>query len=220
VQGRLVLAHRGWPRQAAENSLPALEAARALGCAGAEFDVRVLRDGTAVLHHDADVQVAQGRRALNTMTFDEFQRLRPEATRLSDVIDWARGHPDFWLDVEVKEAAALRPTLSALGDRTNAVAVTSFDLTVAAQARRQAPKRLAGWISDEKRPDLARLAADVGLDLLVVHRSNARGALLADASARNLQTWAWGVNWAYQMRSLASRSVTGFITDAPRRLLA
>src|SRR5260370_42290120 len=49
------IAHRGANRVAPENTLPAFEAAIALGCDYAEIDVRATRDGHLVLVHDRTV---------------------------------------------------------------------------------------------------------------------------------------------------------------------
>lgn len=48
-----VVAHRGAPRVARENTLPSLRAALALGADWVEVDVRLARCGTPVLLHDA-----------------------------------------------------------------------------------------------------------------------------------------------------------------------
>lgn len=219
MEGPLVLAHRGWSRAGPQNTLKAIQGACEAGCDGAEFDVRVLRDDTPVLHHDADVRTPRGRVALSTLALPELRGLLPDLTRLADVVEWARSHPGFWLNVEVKERDALPATLEVLGPRAETLALTSFDLALAARAKRLRPACLVGWINDEKRDDLADVAAEAGLDLLVLHRSNARGSLLARARARGLRVWVWGVNWNYQWRALQTKGATGAITDAPRRLL-
>jgi len=219
VAERLVLAHRGWRRGGPENSLAAIQAAEALRCHGAEFDVRRLKDGTLVLHHDADVKTPEGRRPLSVLTWAEFETVRLGATRLRDVVEWARQHPRFWLDVEVKEEGALASVLELLAKRTDHVTLTSFDLAVAARAKRAEPERRAGWISDERRADLAERAQRAGLDLLVIHRRNATADVVADAQTRGLDVWVWGVDWRFQARALERRGVHAFISDAPRRLL-
>lgn len=48
-----IIAHRGASRAAPENTLAAFRAAADAGARAVEFDVSLLGDGTAVLHHDA-----------------------------------------------------------------------------------------------------------------------------------------------------------------------
>jgi glycerophosphoryl diester phosphodiesterase len=52
----LVIAHRGASANVPENTLAAFEAAVAVGAEGIEFDVRLARDGEAVVIHDADLK--------------------------------------------------------------------------------------------------------------------------------------------------------------------
>lgn len=49
-----IFAHRGASAVAPENTLPAFEAAAAIGARAVEFDVSLLGDGTAVIHHDGN----------------------------------------------------------------------------------------------------------------------------------------------------------------------
>jgi glycerophosphoryl diester phosphodiesterase len=55
LQFPVAVAHRGANRVAPENTLPAYEAAIALGCDYVEIDVRATRDGALVLVHDRTV---------------------------------------------------------------------------------------------------------------------------------------------------------------------
>jgi glycerophosphoryl diester phosphodiesterase len=52
----LIVAHRGSSAHAPENTLAAFEMAVAGGAEGIEFDVRLTRDGEAVVMHDADLK--------------------------------------------------------------------------------------------------------------------------------------------------------------------
>jgi glycerophosphoryl diester phosphodiesterase len=56
------IAHRGDPRRAPENTLPALLAALEVpGCDGVEFDVQSSADGVPILLHDETLERVQGR---------------------------------------------------------------------------------------------------------------------------------------------------------------
>jgi len=72
----LNIAHRGDPSSAPENTLPAFEAAMALGVDMVEFDVHELADGALVVMHDATVdRCTDGTGALAEMTLDEVRAL-------------------------------------------------------------------------------------------------------------------------------------------------
>lgn len=108
-----IFAHRGFTREHPENSIAALEAAAALGLAGAEIDLRTTRDGQVVLMHDPTVdRTTTGSGAIESMTLDEVRRLRlrapdgnagPEAVPdLEMVIAFLERHRDFRVAFDAK----------------------------------------------------------------------------------------------------------------------
>src|ERR1700690_4485946 len=74
----LVVGHRGSPRLAPENSLESLEAAFAAGADAIETDLRRLRDGSVVLHHDAEA----GGRPVEELDLGELRKLVPTTATL------------------------------------------------------------------------------------------------------------------------------------------
>ena len=119
----LILAHRGFHREAPENTIVAFEAALDLGVDGLEADVRMSRDGEPVLFHDRTTREG---RPVGHLSRNELSRavgypvptLREALERFEDV---------FW-DLELKDTAAAESTVRivqdlALDDR---VILTSF----------------------------------------------------------------------------------------------
>src|SRR5262245_21022122 len=73
----LVVGHRGVPTLHQENTLSGFRRAVALGLDAVELDVRVTRDGHAVVFHDASLERLIGvRRAISDLTWDEVAALR------------------------------------------------------------------------------------------------------------------------------------------------
>jgi glycerophosphoryl diester phosphodiesterase len=73
----IVVAHRGACVEQPENTLAAFEAAIEAGADAVEFDVRLTRDGHAVVMHDADVaRTTDGHGLVSELTFVEVRRLR------------------------------------------------------------------------------------------------------------------------------------------------
>jgi len=69
----LIVAHRGASALAPENTLAAFEQAVADGAEGIEFDVRLAKDGVAVVHHDATLKRTGGNEArIESLTSDEL----------------------------------------------------------------------------------------------------------------------------------------------------
>jgi len=73
----IVVAHRGASVEQPENTLAAFEAAIDAGADAVEFDVRLTRDGSAVVMHDPDVsRTTDGHGLLSELTLAEVRRLR------------------------------------------------------------------------------------------------------------------------------------------------
>jgi glycerophosphoryl diester phosphodiesterase len=75
--GPLVVGHRGVPVLHQENTLAGFRRAVALGLDAIELDVRLTRDGRAVVFHDGNAERLTGvRRAISDLTWDEISALR------------------------------------------------------------------------------------------------------------------------------------------------
>jgi glycerophosphoryl diester phosphodiesterase len=73
---KLVIAHRGNSAFFPENTLESFRQGVALGADALEFDVRVSRDGTAVIFHDPTLdRTTDGSGAVSALTLEELQRL-------------------------------------------------------------------------------------------------------------------------------------------------
>ena len=99
----LIIAHRGASAVAPENTMAAFDRAVAEGVDGIELDVRLAKDGVAVVHHDPMLQRTAGKRLdVGNCTSQELARI--------DVGSWFRkASPDRWLP---EYAAECVPTLA------------------------------------------------------------------------------------------------------------
>ena len=110
-----VAAHRGWCGKYPENTMPAFEAAVAVGVDQIETDVRITKDGELVLIHDARVdRTTDGTGFVKDQTFAELQKLDAgihmgeqfrgtRIPKLTDLMDLVKDHPTMTLDIELKE---------------------------------------------------------------------------------------------------------------------
>lgn len=123
-----IVAHRGAWAAAPENSVAALEAAKAAGFEIAEIDVRRTKDGhLCVLHDDTCARMAGHPLAIEEMTWDEIATLRLRASdgatgevtahgipRLEDALETAKD--GLFLDLDVKHAEVLSDTAALAKD--------------------------------------------------------------------------------------------------------
>src|SRR5512146_1026748 len=76
LQKPLVFAHRGASKVAPENTLPAFEAAIALGADGVELDVQATADGKLVVFHNPRLEgTTNGSGPVSAQTFDRLRAL-------------------------------------------------------------------------------------------------------------------------------------------------
>ncbi|MGZ4125203.1 MAG: glycerophosphodiester phosphodiesterase [Actinomycetota bacterium] len=104
----VVVAHRGASSSHPENTLPAFEAALALGAPVVELDVRLTADGHAVVMHDADVsRTTDGEGFVHEMTFEQVRGLEAGTLEhparvplLSEVLDLVSGRGGVAIEIK------------------------------------------------------------------------------------------------------------------------
>jgi glycerophosphoryl diester phosphodiesterase len=122
-----LVAHRGAPRIARENTLPAIDAAIALGALVVEVDARRTNDGVAVLLHDPTLARLWGdARTVSEVSATEVAALGEGDVRiptLESAVATARGHGVVLLIdlVSAEDAAVAAATIAALGPDGSAV---------------------------------------------------------------------------------------------------
>lgn len=213
----LVLAHRGYHVKAPQNTLAAFAAAAELDVDGIETDVRVSRDGAALLVHD---RVTPRGRLVSELTRSEIEVDFEHAVPLLG--EALEAFPDLLWNVEIKQSEMLGEVLRVLAayQSIRRLLVTSFRHDVACACAQ---------------------ALDVDCGLLAAHRPLEVSSLLAHCTAApRLRTIVWdynvidaGVlaeveaagwrNYVYGPATLAEHArctqfpVVGVITDFPQR---
>jgi len=126
--GAMLVAHRGGAGLAPENTLEAFRSAISDWRADMlEMDVRLTRDRRVVVIHDATVdRTTDGTGMVAQMTLEEIRTLdagfrfldpwgrllfRGRGARVPTLEEVLEACPDIWINVEVKEPAAARPTV-------------------------------------------------------------------------------------------------------------
>ena len=154
-------AHRGLYNESdrPENSLAAFRAAAAAGY-GVELDVRLTRDGVAVISHDSDLQRTTGLAGVvEELDWPELQQYRLGGTdqripALGEVLD-ILCKANVPVIVELKAAAGkkraplCRKVLEELDKRDGEFCVESFDPMIVAWFRVKAPELLRGQLTSQ-----------------------------------------------------------------------
>lgn len=225
-----VFAHRGLALSDPENTLPAFAAAVAAGAAYVETDVHRSSDGIAVVSHDPTLdRVARRPGRVGDLTAAELAAIDlGGGAGYPSLVDALAAFPETRFNIDVKEEAALTPTVAAVraAGASDRVLLTSFD----EGRRRRLARELPGVATSSGSAGVVRalLAAPFGGSALAtaVHGAVAlqvperRGPvrvvsarLLAAAHAGGVEVHVWTVNDPLDMRRLLALGVDGVVTD-------
>lgn len=240
----LGFAHRGWTpardggrAHAWENTLEAFAAALDLGITHLETDVQATSDGVAVVMHDPDLARTTGRAVpLSAVTWAELSDVRVaglhRVPRVDELLD---AFPEAVLNIDVKDARAVRPLADALrragaqertvvasfdGRRARAVQVLTPGVARSAGMAASGGARLASALERVSAPLGRRLLERTtrGADALQLpeHAGRLRVVtprLLALSHDVGLQVHVWTVDEADDMERLLDLGVDGLMSD-------
>lgn len=215
-----VLAHRGAPRDAPENTIAAFARAVELGVDGFETDVRRDAAGTLVLFHD---RVTADGRAVAHLTAEEISAAAGhEVTPLESAL--ARW-PDAVWNLEIKDPAAARPT-ARLAERYLEPAdalLTSYHHHAIAELSRETELPLGLLVSHHPISPRVTLCSPfrdrntVRTLVLPAHRADKR---LVETVARDgFSVILFGMVTEEEHERARALRPAGFVTDYPERLL-
>jgi glycerophosphoryl diester phosphodiesterase len=214
------IGHRGAPRLATENTLPAFLRAFESGPCAIELDVHATADGVVVVHHDACLgrkvhpPAARGR-AIASMGWAEVSAVELaagiSAPSLAAVL--TATPPDRTVYVEVKGAGIERAVADVIAAGEHQCAVHSFDLDMILRLRDLAPDVPRGLLFDRYPKNVAALmlergARDVWPDWRLIDQS-----LVDSVHAERGRVIAWTVNTARAVDSMLALGVDAICTD-------
>lgn len=221
-----VLAHRGLALQAPENTLPAFRAAIGAGASYLETDVRLSRDGEAVLVHDADFVTEGGAtREIAASTLEELRGVDLGGgagfLSLAEALD-AFPHARFNIDVKVDGAEAATVAAIRRAGAQDRVLLASFS----EPRRRRLARALPGVPTSPGRAGVIRVLLASATGSTPAMRAALAGAnalqapvrvisrrLVAAVHAAGAEVHAWTVNEPATMRALFALGVDGVVTD-------
>ncbi len=201
----LLLGHRGARdlRSIRENTIAAFDRAIADGCDGFEFDVRITRDGVAVICHNEKMRLIKIAHATG-----EKLSLLP---RLEDVL--IRYQNTAFLNIELKVQGLERVTTDLLRKHppTRGYVVSSFLPDVLTSLHAQDAAIPLGLIC-EKRAQLDQ-SREVNVEYLMLHQKLAIPEVIKDLQESGKKVFVWTVNTVLAMQRFADLGIDGIISD-------
>lgn len=228
-----IVAHRGGGTLAPENTLAAFRLGQELGYAAHEFDVKLSRDGVAILLHDETLErTTSGKGRAADFTAAELARLDAggwhsaayRGERLASFEDTARllRSKGTLAHIEIKptpgseretgeEVARLAARL--WDDAPVPPLLSSFSFEALAAAKQAAPRLPRGWLASRIQPeDWERMEA---LEAVSVHTNHKKldPASVARAHGAGYRLLVYTVNDAGVAEGLLGAGVDGLFTD-------
>jgi glycerophosphoryl diester phosphodiesterase len=244
-----VIGHRAAAGHAPENTLPALEKARALGLREVEVDLRMSRDGRLVLFHDGtldektDLSGPVSDHALATLLSADigswFDRTHPDAavryagtSPITPTTAFARHGPDFFWHLEIKGRepeipARLVAHVRDAGLEESAM-ITAFDEAQLMRVRALAPGLPLCQLVHRTRPGRTRPGPDAVLESAAAHgfamvgiaASELNAAHVERGHALGLEVRAFGVDDDALLARVIDLGADGATVDLPERAFA
>ena len=219
-----VIGHRGAPRLAKENTIDSFQAARALGVAAIELDVRRTRDGVLVVHHDPHVHG----RPIVDQTAAELPPWLPSLAAALDACDGVvvnieikndPAEPDF--DPEESTAAGVIAELATRSEPSSRWMISSFRIETVARCRELNPTIPTAWLTvNPITPEHVSSLATAGHAAVHPWFPTVNRALIQNCHAAGLDVNTWTCNDPERAVELAGWGIDGICTDVPDVVLA
>lgn len=215
----LTIGHRGIMGVEPENTLRSFVAAEQAGLDMIELDLRLSRDGTLVVMHDADLdRTTDGTGPVAERTLAELRALdagRDERVPLFEEVLDAVGVP---LQAEIKDTAAARALAEVMERRglTARVEVSSFHEEAIAEITRLVPGVRTALIAGRYGTDVADRATRAGASTVCLDIRRLTLEIVELARKSDLWIIGWVVNTQDHLRLARALQLDGVTTDYPQ----
>jgi glycerophosphoryl diester phosphodiesterase len=215
-----LVAHRGAPWRAVENTLRSLQIADELGADAMEVDVRATRDGAAVLLHDATLERLWGlAQPVDSVDLADVRKLSARAPdgsvdRIPTLEEALDGTSRSALIIDCK-APAIIPAIAAMVRERGQQARTRFigEPDMMEIVRRVVPdaRIIMSWSTPDVPPD--RLLERVRPFSINLKWTEENGAAAPMIAARGYEVWCYTIDDVATAQQVLAVGITGIITN-------
>jgi glycerophosphoryl diester phosphodiesterase len=223
ISQKLIIAHRGAPFLARENTLGSFRQAISLGADMIEFDVRRTKDKVLIVFHDKSIQG----KSIKRLSYEKITKIARDRgfdiPTVKEVLKCTKGK--IKLDVEIKEEGYEEEVVALLSKyfRKDQFLITSFNDSSLKRIKDNDPNIKVGLILGKFKPPLWVRISEVfpmkrcresRADFLVAHWKLLRVGFLERARRSHKPVIVWTVNDEEMIRKLLrDRRVWAIITD-------
>ena len=224
-----IIAHRGYTKNAVENSIQALEAAAKAGASYVELDILLTKDNKFVVMHDFNLKrlaginkkvqdmnfdevvglpIKQGKFTSTIPSFEEFvNRAKQLNIKLLVELKPHGGEPDNYVDIFIED-------MEKMGVDTR-YKVMSLDLNLMQELEEKAPQIDTGYVI----PMQFGIFDQTNVDFFAIENFSYNDVLNIQAKNQDKEILVWTINDAKLISKYLHKSISGIITDKPNIVL-
>ncbi len=208
----MIVGHQGARFVVRGNTLQAFRYALEHGADAVECDVWRLRDGSLVVHHDREVEIARKKYDIKSFTLGQLKRMLPYIPTLKEVLSLVVEGYKKKLFVELKDPQPLAAeALDKALEGWDNVTVISF---YAPQLKRISyPSK--GLLFTVRPLTLKSLTEGLELEWVAPRRDMADQELVEEAHSMGLKVLTWLHNRPKEVKEALKLKVDAFATDRP-----
>jgi glycerophosphoryl diester phosphodiesterase len=221
----LVIGHKGAPAVAAENTVAAFKAARALGADGVELDVRRAAGGHLAISHDEVLPPPDGR-ALLDLPAESLPECMPDlaaALEACSGLELVNVEVKNWTyDSDFDESLGIADrVVEVIGERPAAererIVVSCFHVPTVDRVRELDPSLATAWLmlGFSTIEEVVAEAVAHGHAAIHPHRSVVDAEVVKRAHEAGLAVNTWTCDDPVRIRWLAEAGVDGVVTNVP-----
>lgn len=233
-----IISHRGFCRDAPENTIASIAASAALGVEGCEFDLRLSRDNKTVIIHDQTVnRTTNGKGLVSDLTSTQIKRLDAGSWKnpdyaaekvpdLQDALACLKGTGQTAI-IDIKDNAAIVEMVRCVRAASMArqTVALSSDTDTLRRIKSLDPDIQRAWLCDgfpKKESSSAKRIQWLydqikycDAQIVNLNYKLLRPELIAVLRRMNIEVWAWTVNDADTMKWLMRWNIDAITTDRP-----
>ena len=219
----LIIAHRGDPSRALENSLEAFRLALSVPVDMIELDIRKSRDNELyVMHDERTGRTCTSDIHLDRSLSDDIAKVRlrngEPVPMLNDVLALVAGKAALNLEIKSEGAGALTAARLTGSGYRGGILLSSFKEREVLDAKRVAPDMRVAGIFDVFSPADVRAYRHGGYVCISLNRKTVTKGLIDVLHEQGIKVYVWTVDEEEEMTTLAGWGVDGIYSNRPELL--
>ena len=211
-----IIGHRGARGLAPENTITGLLKALEYKVDMIEFDVRVSKDGVAVLHHNRTLQDASGNKlGIEQHTYGELKEHKTDLTTLDDALKTISGKTLLY--IEVKRNVPIKPIVQTLKNYKHKFFLASKSQKTLLELHHALPN--VPKIVTEPWSGIRAIyrAEQLGTKTLSMNQLFLWSGFIATMKHRGYELYTYTLNDPQKAKRWAKYGLSGLVTDFPDR---